>query len=501
MPINFADYVDITSGVGAANIVPNRSLGGLLVTENPLVPTGQILTFTNAADVGTYFGTSSVEYARAVFYFGFVSKSITAPQPLSFWFWPNVATASLIFGKPATYALGTFTSITNGDFTLTMGGFTDHLVGINLSGAASLAGVAALIQTAIRAYSAGGTAWTNATVTFDATRGCFDLVSGATGPDTISVTAGSTTDLASPLGWLTGAILSNGSALQTLTANLTALIAVSNNFGSIAYVPVLNQAQVVEVATWNNALNPNIQFMYTAPVSTSNASAISAAVASIGGVTLTLAPLSTEFPEMCPMMILAATDYTQRNSVKNYMFYQFNLTPSVTNDTDYATYTGLRVNFYGQTQSAGQVINFYQRGYMMGLAVNPAQQNIYANEIWLKDALGALLMNLLLVQEQVPANLTGRAMILAVLQAGINQAIFNGTISVGKTLTINQQLYITQITGSPTAWQQVQNAGYWVDVVIQQYLQNGVNQYKAVYTLVYSKDDVISFIQGSDILI
>ncbi|OWK47565.1 hypothetical protein FRUB_01264 [Fimbriiglobus ruber] len=60
--------------------------------------------------MGTYFGTGSEEYARAEFYFGWVSKNITAPQQISFWFWnDDVATADLIYGASGTYALATFT--------------------------------------------------------------------------------------------------------------------------------------------------------------------------------------------------------------------------------------------------------------------------------------------------------------------------------------------------------------------------------------------------------
>src|SRR4051812_24416653 len=106
MSISLSRYVDITSGVGAGANVSTRSLNGLIVTGNPLVPTNRFLTFESASDVGTYFGTSSEEYARAVFYFGWISKNITAPQALNFWFWNNnAATASKIFGKPAAYAL------------------------------------------------------------------------------------------------------------------------------------------------------------------------------------------------------------------------------------------------------------------------------------------------------------------------------------------------------------------------------------------------------------
>ena len=505
MAIPISNYVSIVSGIGAASNVPTRNLGGLILTSNNLVPTGQIVSFTSAAAVGTYFGTGSEEYARAVFYFGWVSKEITTPQQISFWFWNNnAATADLIFGTTPIDTLSAFNLITAGQLELTMGGFTHTLTSINLSAAGSLAAVASDIQTAIQAYSAGGSAWTAATVSYNSTTGTFNLTSGSTGVDTITVTVAPSNDLAGPLGWLTGAVLSNGTAAQTISANFNQLIGISNNFGSFCYTTALavTENNIIAIANANNSLTPNIQFIFSVQVSVANASAWSAALANIGGVTLTLAsPVSTEYPEMAPMMILAATDYTQRNSVQNYMFQQFNLTPSVTTATNQTLYDGLLINYYGQTQTAGQLISFYQRGVMMGLPVNPSDQNVYANEIWFKDALGAALMNLLLALSQVPANSTGQSQILSALQTIIIQALFNGTISVGKTLTTNQKLYIGQVTGSSTAWQQVQNIGYWVNVVIEPYIVNSVTEYKAVYTLIYSKDDDIRLIQGSDILI
>ncbi|MHC5539492.1 DUF3383 family protein, partial [Singulisphaera rosea] len=144
MAIPIINFVDITSGVGGTSQVPTRNLGALVISINNLVPTGTILSFTSAADVGTYFGTGSGEYARAVFYFGWVSKNITAPALLSFWFWnQDAATHSLIFGVQATYSLSTFTAITAGQLNLTLGGFTHTLTGIDCSGDASLTAVAA----------------------------------------------------------------------------------------------------------------------------------------------------------------------------------------------------------------------------------------------------------------------------------------------------------------------------------------------------------------------
>ena len=209
---------------------------------------------------------------------------------------------------------------------------------------------------------------------------------------------------------------------------------------------------------------------------------------------------SLQFPEEVPMMIEAATDYTMANSVQNYEFQQFpTLLPSVTNDADADTYDNLSINYYGQTQTAGTFISFYQRGVLMGLSTNPLDMNVYANEQWLKDASTAAIMNALLVLTQIGANAQGRSQVLSILQELINQALLNGTISVGKTLTQTQILFITQVTNDPLAYQSVKSLGYWVDAVIT--ATGSPVVYSVVYTLVYSKDDIIRFVQGTDILI
>lgn len=501
MAISFTRYVDIVSGVGAAESVKERELIARLVTDNVLVPPGTLVEFTTAADVGTYFGFSSNEYLRASFYFAWVSKNITQAQKIGFWRWVDTAQAGVIYGVKATYSLGTFTAVSSGHLNLTIGSHTHELTGINLSAAGSLATVAADLQTAIQAYSTGGADWTSATVTYDATAGRFILTGGVTGPEIMGIAAAASgTDLGPLLGWLAaGAIVGQGSAVETITETLTTSAATSNNFGSFLFMPSLDLTQITEAATWNNG--QNVMFQYMVPVTSANAAATSAAIILLAGCAMTLSPIATEYPEMIPMMIMAATDYTARNSVQNYMFQIFAVTPSVTDDADADTYDAISVNYYGQTQTAGQFIQFYQLGVLTGTAQDPIDQNVYANEQWFKDAIGSQIMQLLLALGQVPANKTGQAMLLAVIQSQINQAIFNGTVSVGKTLNVKQQLYITNATGSNTAWQQVQTIGYWVNVVITPFVEDGVTHYKAVYTLIYSKDDVIRKVQGSDILI
>lgn len=501
MAIAFRKYVEITSAIGAGANVRQRDLIGRLFTTNPLVPTGGFVEFNDVESVGIYFGTGSTEYKRAVFYFSWISKNTTQPQKISFANWANAATAPLIYGKSATRALSTFTSITDGSISLTMGAFVFVVSGMDFSGAASLAAVATILQTAIRAKTGGGSLWTAATVSYDATRKSFNLTGGATGAAVISVAAGNVgTNVAGTIGWLDGAIFSNGSPIVSITDTLAASADLSNNFGSFLFIPALTIDQVTEAATWNGT--QNVLYQYMVPVIAANAVSYNAALVNLPGVAITLSPLATEYPEMVPMMILAATDYTRRNSTQNYEFQIFNLTPSVNTTSDSDFYDNLRINYYGQTQTAGQFIQFYQQGVLMGLPASPSDQNVYANEQWLKDAAGAQVMELLLDLAKVSANTQGRSQLLAILHNVINLALFNGVISVGKLLDAQDKLFITNETGDEDAWRQVQNIGYWLDCVITKVVaENGTASYVAVYALIYSKDDVIRKVEGTHTLI
>lgn len=381
MAISFTKYVDITSGVGGGAGVRQRDLIGRIFTTNALLAVGTIAEFDTLADVGTLFGSTSDEYKRASFYFGWVSKNISSPKKISFARWDDT------------------------------------------------------------------------------------LVTG-----------------------------------ETLTEVLTASTEASNNFGSFAFIPELTLVQVEEVATWNAA--QNVMFQYCAKVTAANATAWSAALMGYAGMSLTLDEIADEYHELIPMIILAATNYSKRNAVQNYMFQQFNATPTVTTTVLSTAYDNERINYYGRTQTAGQNIDFYQRGVLMGGATSPTDMNTYANEQWLKDAAGSAIMSLLLSMPKVSANAGGRAQLIAILQSVIDQALFNGSISVGKTLNTTQKLFIGTITGDDLAWHQVQSIGYWVDCVLESYVTvDGRTEWKAVYTLLYGKDDVIRSVDGTHILV
>ena len=263
--------------------------------------------------------------------------------------------------------------------------------------------------------------------------------------------------------------------------------------------------QAILAAAWNQTQGVN--YMYLQKVTSLNVTswaAVSGGLGSYGGCGLTISDIATEYPEQLPAMILAATVYTAANSVQNYMYQQASgLTASVTSTSISNSYDALSVNYYGQTQSNGVPKSFYQRGLLQGssVATNVPDMTSYTNEIWLKDALQTALINLLLALPQIGANIQGKTQILALMQSVINSALNNGVISVGKTLTQIQKTCIGQVTNNPDAWYEVQNNGYYYDVVIEPIPNVSPVQYRANYLLVYSKDDVIRKVVGTNILI
>lgn len=497
MTISFTRYIDITSGVGAANTITGRQFIGRLYTTNELLPPQSIIEFNSAAEVGNYFGLESEEYSRAVFYFGWISKNITSPQKISFVRWVNVATAPKIFGAAKTQDLAFYQATSDCTFGLTIGAQVFTYT-VDTTTAASLSDVATLMQAQVNLSA--GAQFTGAVITWEATESYFKFVGGLAADVEISVQEGTVgTPIADILGWQAGATFSKGSLTETITETLENSYNASNNYGTFLFIPALTLDQITEAAVWNDG--KNITSMYTVPVTLANEATYRAALENYGGVAITVSEEAGEYPEQAPMMIFAATDYSKENSVQNYMYQEFALTASVSDDTTANTLDNDLINYYGVTQEGGNYKAFYQRGKLQGLDTSPSGINVYANEMWLKDSIGVGIINLLLALPQVAANNVGASQVKSVIDDSVQLSLVNGTIEAGKTLTNIQRAFITEITKDDQAYIQVQNLGYWLRVVIEQNEVGPSIEYKAVYTLIYSKDDVINKVVGQHVLI
>jgi hypothetical protein len=530
MSIRFTKYIDINSVVGAAAQVAQRQWCARVFTTNPLVGPSAVLQFASPDDVGEFFGTTSEEYARALAYFLYQSPLGTAPTAIQFARFVAANQPATIYGEAAIASLQKLNAISAGELSLQFGSTVVNVTGINLSSAATLAAVATAVQTALvaEASQAPNGELANATVTWNATEQAFDFSASptVTATETFKVLtptgATPTTDVAAALGWYVsqGALVNDAALLETRVAGFSRVVELNDNFGSFCYTDAssITLSDATAVAQANAALN--VMFVYRQYVSPTNWNTWSAALIGIAGVGLEYEdPGITagngqprQFIEMLPASIQAAINFNAINGAVGFMYKQSQaFTPSVTTDALSDSLDAARVNYYGQTQKAGQSLSFYQTGVLCGSATSPIDSTVFVNEQWFKDEIASELMNLQLSVGQVPANKRGQNQLDAAIigqeatngnqASGVQAALRNGVISANSSLTMAQQIYITNQTNDSTAWQQVQTQGYWLGSYISSAVVNSVTVYTYNYTLIYRKDDVIKKIVGSHQLI
>jgi hypothetical protein len=493
MSISIDKYTKITSGVGGGNNVRERELILRIFTENTLVPTDGILEFTSADDVSSYFGRDSEEYRRAVKYFSYISPSIVQPSKLAFARDQNTVAPSKVIGTQVRTLPAAASTVAG-----TVNGVAFTTASVTIPASSTMSAAATLLQTALRAV-VGVTVLTASTVTYEPLNARFVVTGGSNDMVEIKFTSGLVTNAMG---------LSNGTAIPGVSVSLvaedsvSAMDNISTNYGAFLFIRKLALDKVIPLAEANAA--KNVAYMLLVGCKASEAESYSAALLSIASVGLTLvADINTDFDEQIPGALMAATNYNAKNGVINYMYRQVpNVAPKVTTTPLSDFYDKLRVNYYGRTQTAGQQIDFYQRGVLMGGATAPTDMNVHANEQWLKDVCAAALLTAQLTLNRISANRTGKGTILTTLQEPIDDALYNGVISVDKPLKTIQKLYITQMTGDDNAWQQVQGIGYWLDAWMESFVTpDGRTEWQCVYTLIYSKDDAIRRVLGTHVLI
>ena len=533
-------YVKITSGNGGESAIQDRDLNGLLFTKgrgwnpsNGAFEADAILKCYSVDQVLKYFTSSSDEVAFARKYFGYISPSGGSPASLSF---ARVKVTDSADDAILTYMGNEWkTSPTKGVYKLTFtdvpteGGWIEVDVPY-ISGSTIRYTFVSGTLTSTNQVSAGSSptdAAANLAAVINGTGGFFGQTASkyvhASVEGTIVILtatkAGSyyTQSVAIDSGdWATpdpnpqsgsdgGDALPSGATVvyETPADALSRVNGLSNNFGSFAFLPgdEFSNAEYEAVLTQNAGYNSR----YLASVGTLVASSggvydynsteaektFVTAVGSQNGAAVTRGVDGTSPAD--PMAIFAAVDYNGTGTAPNFMYKRISgEKPSVFSDQVADTLDGLHVNYYGQTQANGQPLAFYQRGFNL----DGEDTAVYCNEVWLKSHITAAIFNLLLVTERVPANEDGESMVYTTIAGAAQQGVTNGTIEVGKTYTAAQRAVIYQLTGDAEAYLAMQNAGYWLDVVI---VQDGTD-YKAVYKLVYGKGDSIRKVEGSDIL-
>lgn len=507
MSIPISKYVAITSAIAKTNAAARKELIPRILTTNPLFATETVYEFTSSSDVADFAGALSQEAAIASEYFGWISKTATQAKKISFMRYSLEALAAYMYSTKALTPIATLKAVTDGSMTVNLGSTSYEITDVDLSSIAAYADVAAALQTKIQGNTSGGTLWTAATVTYNATNSSFELTAGETGANEINYAAAGTTgtDLSALLGWdsASAPILSNGIAAQTITEALNQTIDLSTNFLTIGIVNISDAYDnLADIGAWIDEQNNNYRFSFD--LGASNYQEGAATAAQHTGMTAQY-NINYGMTNIVPAWIMscilpATTNYDKINGVKSYMYQEFPSQAIAVGDGDgtlYQTLDNLNINYNGQTQKAGKILTFYQNGFN----ADGTDTAIFDNEAWLKDAITSEIMNLFIGLDYVSADTDGIAALTGVITGVCDEALNNHVFSQGKELTNTQKAYITQLTGDENAWQDVQNNGYVFDIDITTETSGQATAYVAEYTLVYSKNDTIRKVEGSNILI
>lgn len=387
----------------------------------------RIRSYNSLAAVAADFGTSAPEYLAAD---NFFSQS-PAPEQLYIGRWAQSATTGLLNGgvlSAAQKLLSNFTAITSGGLTITIDGTTEHLTGINLSGALNLNGVAADVTTTLA--GAGICTWNGQQFTITSeTTGASSSVGYATVPGSgqdisaLMNLQASTADTPVP-----------GIVAETALQAVTILDDLPTQwYGLMVASPQAVDADTVAIAAYIQA------GFHIFGVTTQEPSALdptsSADIGSLlmqAGYTRTFVQYSSSSPYAVASMFGRefTVNFAGNNTTITLMFKQEpGVTPETLTASQADTLDAKRYNYFVNYDNNTAII---QNGWMSGPA--------YIDEIhgldWLANAMQTNLYNLLYQSPtKIPQTDAGTHQLVTTAQATCAAAVNNGLVAPGNWTT------------------------------------------------------------------
>lgn len=437
-------------------------LNGLILTNNTQVPIGIMLPFSNATDVGTYFGALSTEATLAATYFAGYTGSIVKPARLYFSQYASAAVAGYLRGGNVSALTLTALQALTGVLNITVAGVVKTSSTINLSAATSFSNAATII---LAAFTAPGF-----TVSYDPISGGFVFLTTTTGAtQTMTVATGS---LAAGLALTiaTGAVISQGAAQMVPGAAMDAILALSQDFISFmtAFEPADSDCLLFSAWANGSGTAKANRFLYVAWDTNINATnggdttALGYLVKTAGysGTALVYDANNGATVAAFIMGVGASLNFAAQNGRVTEAFRTGNVQAGVTNQTIAANLAANGYNFIGAYATARQGFTFLYPGQVSG---SFSWIDSWFCQVWMNSSLQLQLMNLLTNVGQIPYNADGYALIESAMAGPVQDALNFGAIRSGVNLSAAQIVQINNAAGGNVAGT-VQQRGWYISI-------------------------------------
>lgn len=479
-----------------SNGVQGLNFNGLFLTKSDVVPVDTLLTFGNASEVAEYFGYESAQYKAALSYFNGYENSFSKPRGCFFFRHVYKDAAAYLRGAPnddAAAQLTDLNKISNGYIDIYLGPDKLEISGIDFSKCASLSDAATVLQDCINdaGLENSNEVWTKAKVRYSAQTRAFTITAGVVGNEIAVDHAVGPVAQIMRLDKISGGILSRGCAERSYMQTMDKAYAETGNFATYATIEEVSlAAEAEELAQWaNNKFSEGALFLYvwhTSDVSLSADDDVllksTVGYATVGDAVVVNAGAGRAIAErfiksepqgVCGvygdsryaafiMGAVACIDWNQPNASITFAFKSQSGLPANVSDVEtYRTVSDLKLTLLGDFASRNDSFKFTANAQVFG---NYNFIDTYVNAAWLVDKLQTKIASSFVNSARIGYDAAGRALIAAFSKPVFQQALLNGVITSGLTLSTDQKEILKQEAGIDISTELSSN-GYYLQVL------------------------------------
>lgn len=450
--IPISQVVTINPGVIGTGGNP-LALNGVFLSSDTKIPIGSLLSFPSADSVADYFGETSALAGLASNYFLSFENSQKKPQSMIFAPWITAATPAWVRGTSLAGVLISTIKAVTGTLAVTINGTEYTAATVDLSDVTTFTEAATKIGTLLGITSVAGVTW-------DAAFSCFVITTTETG--TVATISAVTGTAANGLGLADGTV-SQGGEIDTPISAMNRIKDLTQNWATFTVIDSTTTAQKQDFAQWNTQQNKRYAYIPwdDDPQAIVNGSdtcfgALCKQFKYEGVLPVYNAAQYSAFLMGC----FASVDWNANNGRITAAFKtQSGLLPAV---RTLQTATNLLTNgytYYGAYSGSGDnTFNFSYNGQAPGSAY--LWIDSYINQIFFNSQLQLALITMLLAQRSLPYNADGYTLIRAACSDPINQALLNGTIRRGVSLSESQKAQIVSAIGFDVSTELYTNGYY-----------------------------------------
>ena len=483
MSLPFSKFVPISAKVQSAAFVQEKK-HMLLATTNALIGTGTPFKEYSGAAALTNFasdlGKGTADYTVAQKYFAFNSKTGNAPEKLVVARWYKTAAAPFLKGsKPATVA--ELKLVTAGAFDITIGG-TKTTITVDFSTITSYSDAAQRLEAAIQNYTAGGTAFTAATVEYSSVTGGFIINGGDTGKtETIAIAAPTSgTDAREELGMLEPEV-SAGADAESFAEFCDRIFNANSAGFSITTTETLTDTEITDAVAWlqgsvgGQTISTAARLVFNL-TDKATAKALQATLKELSytGYVVCYDPYG-EWVNALDCAIAASTDYQVANGSLNFNFQPAVGYTPITTLGDVVNYQQGQTNLSLAQELDDLCISYvYSVGfgtqqqvlYGMGLMMGAyGTEDIQVNESAMQMAMQVSIMNGFVSLNKIKLQGSdAKGFIATLITPTLELFKTNGSIAMDGKLSDTDKNAIFMATGNDGAADAVEQNGYYFQV-------------------------------------